>query len=277
MTFKSSQVDFTGQQGWNDLTPDSILNTMEAGNRKTRSKSRTRRVFTPLFHDASATESPASAGELKLQPGARPPTNTAFPPRTAVAPPLPTSNPSPVIPTSTLPPPVSRTTTVPPPQPCAVVDPSSIRPPSVPSTPNIPDTPTFTSSSGFPGFTGAEGAEGAHSLPSNASINSMSSIQSTQSVAEFEPSMSVIESQLLSLFNRPSALSEQQKLVSKNKIEQSLPSLSTKQLCFLQTVLESAEPSSKSQTREELMKYAVSHSNVSSWIVPLRRLVEQQI
>lgn len=42
MTFKSAQVEYSGQQGWNDLTPDALVTP---GVR--RARSRPRRVYTP--------------------------------------------------------------------------------------------------------------------------------------------------------------------------------------------------------------------------------------
>lgn len=85
-----------------------------------------------------------------------------------------------------------------------------------------------------------------------------------------------IESLFSQLVRNPSKLGDTDKQACIKKFEQTIPHLSETHLEFLHDVLHVALQN-KLEAKQSLVNYGLHNSNVSSWTVPLRRLVEQQV
>jgi len=84
-----------------------------------------------------------------------------------------------------------------------------------------------------------------------------------------------IKSALKELVARPSSLSSGEIDNAIQRIEKALPDLIQEHIVTVHRALNLA-PVDKIQARNVLVNHSLQHSNVTSWCVPLRRLIEQQ-
>lgn len=109
---------------------------------------------------------------------------------------------------------------------------------------------------------------------STVGATSSGSISSGATLDSGELSKSV-QTLFAQLVQNPSNLGDTDKQACVSKFELTIHKLSKAHLEFLQHVLQVALQN-KLEAKQQLINYGLHNSNVSSWTVPLRKLVEQQ-
>lgn len=228
----STQINYAGQQGWNDCLPSTFLN----GKRSNTSKNYIKRA------------------------------HPAPPIGSSITPPLPQTNIAASKSTSSLPPPpsVSYTTTTPPPPP-----PQSCSPPLTLSQ-NV-STESLQSSQSFNSMKDSDSISQSSSSGANTPSSECSSVASIEA----------IKADLDLILASNTTLPTREFTHYKTRLQKFIPGLSMEHLdvvsdCLTKALKAKDEKNSqlKQEAREIIVQHMLIHNQISSWSIPLRKVIE---
>ncbi|VVT46193.1 uncharacterized protein SAPINGB_P001092 [Magnusiomyces paraingens] len=245
----STQTNYAGQQGWNDCLPSTFLESSSSPSSSKKhsssSKSHSKRyAVAPLPQALYPTSSSTSLHSLN-----HPPTDGP-----AVLPPPPMCLPS--------------------------------------ATENVPysdDDDSLTSSSGSSSFSSSHScslsssssslttdnnSQSSSSIPSSSAPPSLTDNLESSSSSSSEPS---ILSQLEQVLSLPSTLPAREFAHYKVRLLKLVPELGPQHTIVVSQCLTIALDGNKSAARTEIVKHMMVHGAISSWAIPLRKVVESTV